>query len=173
MLLDPQQLKAVQTQSRQALVLAGAGSGKTRVLTERIAYLIETQGVSPTEIMAITFTRKAAGELRERIVERVGPKAHNITMGTIHAVALGMLKRFGDLIELKPDNLTIYSEWEAAYLLKETAIDLGVYKGKKWDPSKKEIERIKATAKNTIHIKCFKRLSKFIFPVFQFYYLFC
>ena len=72
MILDHQQQSAVKTTSPRALILAGAGSGKTRVLIERIAWLIETQKVSPTEIMAFSFTRKASGEIRDRLKERIG-----------------------------------------------------------------------------------------------------
>ncbi len=78
--LDPQQLAAVTTKSRRALVVAGAGSGKTRVLTERIAHLIEQEHASPYEILCWTFTRKAAGEMRERLVNRIGVQAHQITI---------------------------------------------------------------------------------------------
>jgi DNA helicase-2/ATP-dependent DNA helicase PcrA len=139
--LDPQQKTAVETRSPRALVLAGAGSGKTRVLTERVAWLMETQKISPYEILAITFTRRAAQELRERIKGRVGPKAHHITMGTIHASGLQLLKRFGDLIGLRPKHLTIYGEWEEAYLLREVATDLGILKGKTWKIPKKQINQ--------------------------------
>ena len=140
--LDPQQKRVVETSSHNALVLAGAGSGKTRVLTERIAWLIERQKVSPYEVMAITFTRKAAGELRERVEERVGSRAWKITMGTIHAVALRFLKRFGEIVGLRGRHLTVYSEWEADYLLREVAIDLGIYNGKAWKIPKKDVDRV-------------------------------
>ena len=80
--LDPQQLAAVTTKSRRALVVAGAGSGKTRVLTERIAHLIEQEHASPYEILCWTFTRKAAGEMRERLVNRIGVQAPAEGWGT-------------------------------------------------------------------------------------------
>jgi superfamily I DNA/RNA helicase len=140
--LDFQQQAAVMTDSRQVLCLAGAGSGKTRVLVERIAHLIEHEKVSPYEIMAISFTRKASGELKKRLEERVGRTAHHITTGTIHAVALRYLKRFGELIGLRGKNLTVYSEFEENYLLRECAIDLGIYKGKAWKIPKREIDAV-------------------------------
>lgn len=114
--LDPQQLAAVTTKSRRALVVAGAGSGKTRVLTERIAHLIEQEHASPYEILCWTFTRKAAGEMRERLVNRIGVQAHQITMGTMHAVALQMVRRFGELAGYKPASLTVYGAWEEDFL---------------------------------------------------------
>jgi DNA helicase-2/ATP-dependent DNA helicase PcrA len=142
MMLDNQQQEAVQTESKRALVLAGAGSGKTRVLIERIAHLIETQHVSPYEIMAFTFTRKAAGEIRNRLVERIGNKAYHIQMGTMHALALAMLQRFGDVIGIKGKQLTVYGDWEEQFLLKDTAIAMGVYNGKSWKPKKGDVDDV-------------------------------
>lgn len=132
MTLDPQQLEAVQTESSMALVLAGAGSGKTRVLVERIAHLIEEKHVSATEIVAFTFTRKAAGEMRERLEARLGSAAHGLTVGTMHALALNLLRRFGELSGLRPDNITVYSQWEESFLLREVAAEIGALRGKTW-----------------------------------------
>ncbi|MBF0121247.1 MAG: ATP-dependent helicase [Desulfobacterales bacterium] len=137
--LDLEQLKAVESKSDRVLVLAGAGSGKTRTLIERIAYLIETQKVSPYEIMAFTFTRKAAQEIKARLVNRIGHQAYKITMGTMHAIALQMAQRFAEKIGLKK-NLTVYSEWESEFLLKEVAKEIGLY-GKTWKIQRKEIEQ--------------------------------
>jgi DNA helicase-2/ATP-dependent DNA helicase PcrA len=138
--LDPDQLAAVTTDAPRALVLAGAGSGKTRVLTERIAYLIEECHASPSEIVAVTFTRKAAGEMRERLVKRIGNKAFGVTMGTMHALALVQLRRFGELLGLRPDNITVYSEWEESFLLRQVATEMGALKGKTWKLSKKAVD---------------------------------
>ncbi len=140
--LDKQQELAAKTDARQVLVLSGAGSGKTRVLVERVAYLLEECRVSPYELFLCSFTRKASRELRQRIEERVGKSAHHITMGTIHAIALRYLKRFGELIGLRGKNLTVYSEFEENYLLRECAIDLGIYKGKTWKIPKREIDAV-------------------------------
>jgi hypothetical protein len=129
--LDKQQSAAVNPQSKKALVLAGAGSGKTRVLTERIAHLMGNCKVSPFEVVAITFTRKAAGEMKERRTNRIHG-AHKLTVGTMHSVALRMIQQFGEAIGLKPKQTTVYSEWESSYLLREVAIDLGIYNGKSW-----------------------------------------
>jgi len=138
--LDPDQLAAVTTDAPRALVLAGAGSGKTRVLTERIAYLIEECQASPSEIVAVTFTRKAAAEMRERLLKRIGNKAYGVTMGTMHALALVQLRRFGELLGLRPDNITVYSEWEESFLLRQVATEMGALKGKAWKVPKKEID---------------------------------
>jgi DNA helicase-2/ATP-dependent DNA helicase PcrA len=140
MKLDRQQESAVITEAKKTLVIAGAGSGKTRVLTERIAYLIEAQKVSPYEILAFTFTRKAAGEIRERLETRLETKAGHITVGTMHAIALKMLHKFGNIIGLKAKQLTVYSQWETDYLLKDVAAEMGIFK-KSWKIPKKDIDR--------------------------------
>jgi len=126
----------------RALVRAGAGSGKTRVLTERIAYLIEECHASPSEIVAVTFTRKAAAEMRERLVKRIGNKAYGVTMGTMHALALIQLRRFGELLGLRPNNITVYSEWEEDFLLRQVATEMGVLKGKQWKVPKKDVDAV-------------------------------
>lgn len=139
--LNEQQLAAVLTESRRAMVEASPGSGKTRVLTERIAYLVEKQKVSPYEVMAFTFTRKAAGEIKARLEKRIGTQAHRVSMGTMHAIALNILTRFGDAIGYKPNQVTVYCQWETDFLLKEIASELGIFnKSRKWNPAKKEID---------------------------------
>jgi len=140
--LDLQQKAAVETTSRRALVLAGAGSGKTKTLIERIAYLVEKRRVSPYECMAFCFTRKAAGELKTRLEERIGKQAYHVHVGTIHALALRMIHRFGDLIGLRKTNVTVYGEWEESFLLREVAADMGILKGKTWKIPKKDIDAI-------------------------------
>lgn len=112
------------------LLLAGAGSGKTRVLTEHVAYLIDERRVSPSEILVITFTRRAAQELRERLFLRLGKRAYGVTASTIHALSLSQLKRLGDCIGLRPKQLTVYSPWETDYLMRHVVKEMG---GKKTD----------------------------------------
>jgi len=82
--LNPQQQKAVIHEGAPLLVVAGAGSGKTRVLTRRIAYLMAARQVKPYEILAITFTNKAAGEMKDRVTELVGPIAKSMWVSTFH-----------------------------------------------------------------------------------------
>ncbi len=120
--LDLQQEAAVRSEYRDTLVVAAAGSGKTRVLVERVAYLIEKCKVSPTEILAITFTRKAAGEMVKRLEERIGAgNAHRLRIGTMHGIALRYLRIFGDRLGFRPAHLTVYGEWEEKFLAKDTA----------------------------------------------------
>ena len=84
--LNPQQKEAVTHSDGPLLIVAGAGSGKTRVLTYRIAYLLQQFKAAPQEILALTFTNKAAREMKDRIVKLIGDPAHSLWMGTFHSV---------------------------------------------------------------------------------------
>jgi len=140
--LSQEQKAAVFTESKNALCLAGAGSGKTRTLTARIKYLIENCQVSPYEVACMTFTRKAGTELKERLEKLIGSRAHNVTIGTLHSVALNHIQRFGEFIGLNPGKITVYSSWEESVLLKDVAIELGYHTGKTFKGVKKaEIEK--------------------------------
>ena len=103
---DMQELAVYHTDG-PLLILAGAGSGKTRVLTHRVAYLIKEKGVEPYQIMAITFTNKAADEMRERIDKLVGFGADQVWVSTFHSACVKVLRRFADQVGYKND-FTIY-----------------------------------------------------------------
>lgn len=129
--LNEQQKLGVTTTEGPVLILAGAGSGKTRVLTHRTAYLIEEKGVNPYHIMAITFTNKAAGEMRERIDAMVGYGSESIWVSTFHSTCVRILRRHIDRIGYDT-NFTIYDADDSKSVMKEICkrlnIDTKIYK---------------------------------------------
>src|SRR5699024_2455251 len=116
--LNPMQKEAVLHTEGPLLILAGAGSGKTRVLTHRIAYLIEEKGVNPWNILAITFTNKAAGEMRERVDNLVGFGSESIWVSTFHSMCVRILRRHIDLLGFDT-NFTIYDTDDQKTLMKD------------------------------------------------------
>ena len=124
--LNPAQYEAVTHEGGPLLVVAGAGSGKTRVLTHRIAHLIEHHGLSPFEILAITFTNKAAGEMRHRVGGLVGPVAESMWVSTFHAACVRILRRDAAYIDY-PSRFTIYDQGDAVrlcgYVLRDLNLD--------------------------------------------------
>ena len=124
--LNPAQYEAVTHTGGPLLVVAGAGSGKTRVLTHRIAHLIDHHGLSPFEILAITFTNKAAGEMRDRVGTLVGPVAESMWVSTFHAACVRILRRDADYIDY-PSRFTIYDQGDAVrlcgYVLRDLNLD--------------------------------------------------
>ena len=116
--LNPEQKRAVLHDKGPLLILAGAGSGKTRVLTHRIAYLIEERGVNPYNILAITFTNKAAREMRERVDKIVGYGSENIWVSTFHSTCVRILRRFADMLGYSR-SFTIYDTDDQKTLMKE------------------------------------------------------
>lgn len=123
--LNEQQLQAVQAVEGPVMIIAGAGSGKTRVLTYRIAFLIE-HGIEPFQILALTFTNKAAREMKERIAKIVGEsEAKNVWMGTFHSIFARILRIESEKIGY-PNNFTIYDTDDAKSLLKSIINELGL-----------------------------------------------
>jgi DNA helicase-2/ATP-dependent DNA helicase PcrA len=127
---EPQREGVLNTEG-PCMLIAGAGSGKTRVLTYRIAHLIQSKGVDPFNIMALTFTNKAAREMRERIEKVIGPEARNLWMGTFHSVFARVLRAEAHHLGY-PSNFTIYDTDDSKTLLKnivkEMQLDDNVYK---------------------------------------------
>ncbi|NTU72097.1 MAG: UvrD-helicase domain-containing protein [Coriobacteriia bacterium] len=123
--LNPAQRQAVTTTEGPLLVLAGAGSGKTRVLTFRIAHLIGDLGVSPHEILAITFTNKAAAEMRERLLGLCGSCVRSMWVLTFHAMCVRMLRADGELLGFSR-NFTIYDQDDSKRMLKEVMRELEI-----------------------------------------------
>jgi len=123
--LNPPQKEAVAHVAGPLLILAGAGSGKTRVLAHRIAYLLALAGARPYEILALTFTNKAAGEMKERVRGLVGEVFAGLWMGTFHSVCARLLRLEGRHMGISP-GFTIYDEQDQMVLVKQIMADLGM-----------------------------------------------
>ena len=126
--LNPQQKAAVEHSGSPLLIVAGAGSGKTAVLTRRIAYLLQERAVAPWEILAITFTNKAAAEMRDRVAGLIGPQAERMWVATFHSVCVRILRQQAQLVPGLNTNFTIYDSDDSRRLLsmiaKEANLDL-------------------------------------------------
>ena len=116
--LNPAQREAVETVDGPLLIVAGPGSGKTRVITHRIAYLVRVCGVSPHSILAMTFTNKAAREMRERLVRLTGPHSDALTVGTFHSFCARLLRREGEFLGLNR-NYSIFDDDDQMSAIKQ------------------------------------------------------
>lgn len=115
--LNEQQSQAVQYEGPALLIAAGAGSGKTRVLTRRIAWALSQWGAYPSQILAITFTNKAAREMKERLAALIGPAAERMWVSTFHSACVRILRRHGNEIGLK-SGFSIYDTADSQRLIK-------------------------------------------------------
>nr|WP_239453524.1 UvrD-helicase domain-containing protein [Bifidobacterium pullorum] len=123
--MNPQQAEAVQYRGQALLIGAGAGSGKTRVLTRRIAWILTQFGAWPSQILAITFTNKAAAEMRERLTGLIGPVAQRMWVSTFHSACVRILRRDGEQIGLK-SGFSIYDTADCERLVKLIGADLNI-----------------------------------------------
>lgn len=144
--LNPAQGEAVAHSGSPLLIVAGAGSGKTRVLTNRVAYLLAARAVAPYEILAITFTNKAAGEMRERVQALVGPRARSIWVSTFHSACVRILRQEAVAAGYKP-NFTIYDQSDAQRLVALIGKDLNL-DPKRYNP--RQIHAMISNAKNEL-----------------------
>lgn len=124
--LNPQQRQAVVHEGSPLLIVAGAGSGKTAVLTRRIAYLIAARGVGVGQVLAITFTNKAAAEMRERVVRLVGNRARAMWVSTFHSTCVRILRNQASLIDGLNSNFSIYDADDSRRLLQMIGRDMGL-----------------------------------------------
>ncbi len=172
-LLNEKQKKAVVTTEGPVLVIAGAGSGKTRVLTTRIAYLVQEKNVNPSHILAITFTNKAAKEMKERVFSYLGSIAYNIQISTFHSFGLQLIKENYEVLGYKP-NFTILDSDDTLTIIKKTIRELG-YDLKEYNPkairskisgaknelmNAKEYEKYAATAYEQVVLKVYERYER-------------
>lgn len=131
--LNEEQLAAVTTTEGPVLVLSGAGTGKTRVLTTRIAYILASALARPWEVLAVTFTNKAAKEMKERLKTMIGGAANDVWLGTFHAIGLRILSKYGHFVGLKKDFIILNAD-DQERLIKQLMKSLGL-DTKKWNPA--------------------------------------
>jgi len=124
-LLNKEQLEAARTIDGPLLILAGAGSGKTRVLTYRIAHMIEDKHIYPSQILAITFTNKAAGEMKARVRNLIGSEADNMWISTFHSSCVRILRREIDKLGYNK-NFAIYDSYDQKVLVKQCMRELNI-----------------------------------------------
>ncbi|NLZ47956.1 MAG: DNA helicase PcrA [Clostridiales bacterium] len=159
-LLNPEQYDAATTIDGPVLILAGAGSGKTRVLTYRIAHMIEDLGIYPSQILAITFTNKAAGEMKDRVRRMVGDIVDNMWISTFHSCCVRILRREIDKLGYKKD-FTIYDSTDQKTLIKQCMKELNINEK---DISDSEIiGRIGKAKDNLISAEQFKKDNQYNF----------
>lgn len=144
--LNPQQELAVVHAGGPLLVVAGAGSGKTRVLTRRIAYLMQKRGVAPYAILAITFTNKAAGEMKERVAELVGPIARSMWVSTFHSACVRVLRQEASRLGYT-NSFSIYDQADSLKLISIVAKDLNL-DSKRYPP--RQFQSMISNAKNEL-----------------------
>jgi DNA helicase-2/ATP-dependent DNA helicase PcrA len=123
--LNPAQREAVQIGEGPLLILAGPGSGKTRVIAHRVAHLVADEGIAPWRILAVTFTNKAARELRDRVHGLLGPDSHGLALGTFHAICSRILRTDGGAVGVDR-GFTIYDDSDQMALVKQVFADLAI-----------------------------------------------
>ena len=124
--LNAEQRRAVLHQGSPLLIVAGAGSGKTAVLTRRIAYLLAARDVGSGQVLAITFTNKAAAEMRERVAQLIGPRARNMWVSTFHSTCVRILRNQASLLPGRNSNFSIYDADDSRRLLLMVGRDIGI-----------------------------------------------
>ncbi|WP_185868929.1 ATP-dependent helicase [Blattabacterium cuenoti] len=166
MSLNSSQKKIIETINGPILVLAGAGSGKTRVITYRIVHMVKNIGINPSNILALTFTKKAAKEMKHRIYNMMD-KNHidDMTLGTFHSIFSLILRKESHLLGYKP-NYTIYDQKDSENVIKRILEDVDLDIDRSLTP--KKIRKIISEYKNNLYIKN-NRDSKYISKIYKFY----
>lgn len=144
--LNPPQRQAVEAVDGPLLIMAGAGSGKTRVLTHRIAYLIATRKTAPWGILAITFTNKAAREMQDRVSKLIGPQGRDVWVSTFHSMCVRILRRDIERIGFT-SNFSILDSTDQLSVIRSCMKDLNI-DTKKFEP--KAVQSMMSTAKNEL-----------------------
>ncbi|MBU0608050.1 MAG: UvrD-helicase domain-containing protein [Armatimonadetes bacterium] len=158
--LNPEQRQAAQIIEGPVLIFAGAGSGKTRTLTYRIAHMVQECGIQPHNILAVTFTNKAAGELKERINALIGAQAKGLWAGTFHSICASILRAEGEAIGI-PHNFSIYDESDQLSLVKEalSLLDGDTDAEEKYSPTE-ILSRISNAKNELVGVQDYRRTKK-------------
>ncbi len=158
--LNPQQRQAAEVIDGPVLIFAGAGSGKTRTLTYRIAHMVQERGIAPENILAVTFTNKAAGELKERIQSLIGKQAKGLWAGTFHSICARILRAEGEAIGI-PHNFSIYDESDQLSLVKEalSLLDGDSDSDEKYSPTE-ILSRISNAKNELVGVQDYRRTKK-------------
>lgn len=155
--MNPEQQRAVEHGDGPLLILAGAGSGKTRVLVQRVAHLIESGRALPSEILAVTFTNKAAGEMRRRLEEMLGFSVKDLWVETFHAACLRVLRQHSEHVGLGP-HFVVYDDADQMALIKDVLESLGI--SDKAIPPRRALERISRAKDSCLSPEKFGEQSK-------------
>ena len=141
--LNPEQRLAVENTQGPLLVLSGAGTGKTKVLTTRLAYILATMKAQPYNCLVVTFTNRAAREMKTRVMDMIGPMADSVWLGTFHSICVKILRYHAELVGLK-NNFTILNEDDQKRLIKQIIEAEGIDE-KKYPPQAfvDKIQRLK------------------------------
>jgi DNA helicase II / ATP-dependent DNA helicase PcrA len=156
--LNPEQRRAAETIEGPVLIFAGAGSGKTRTLTYRLAHMVRECGVSPEQILAVTFTNKAANELKERIGSLIGGQAKGLWVGTFHSICARILRQEGEAIGIAP-NFSIYDDSDQMAIVKEALSVLDGDSDDKYSASE-ILNRISRAKNELLDVQGYQRTRK-------------
>ena len=158
--LNPEQRRAAEIIDGPVLIFAGAGSGKTRTLTYRIAHMVQECDIQPHNILAVTFTNKAAGELKERIQALIGAKAKGLWAGTFHSICARILRQEGEAIGI-PHNFSIYDESDQLSVVKEalSLLDGDSESDEKYSPTE-ILNRISNAKNELVGVQDYRRTKK-------------
>ena len=168
--LNPEQKLAVQTTEGPVLVLSGAGTGKTKVLTTRLAYILSQQKAQPWNCLVVTFTNRAAREMRERVQNIIGPMVDSVWLGTFHSICVKILRAHAELVGLS-SNFTILGEDDQKRVVKQVCGDMGVDEKKyppqaivdhiqRWKDKGVTVDRLDNDFKSTVLTEVYKRYQQ-------------
>ena len=175
--LNPEQRQAVETTEGPLLVLSGAGTGKTKVLTTRLAYILATMKAQPWNCLVVTFTNRAAKEMKNRVQEMIGGVADSVWLGTFHSICVKILRSHAELAGLK-SNFTILGEDDQRRLIKQILEAEGIDEKKyppqafvdkiqRWKDKNLPVDKVAADNKDNITLMVYQKYMNFCLKIFM------